>query len=96
MNSKSNIVPNKGTICQYIQILYSTAVVEDNVPRQLLLCKIYIMAKKMNRKLVWYKHHRLKDIPDVAGSYTEKDWYKELEDLKASVESPNYNEWKGI
>ena len=74
--SKIKLKETKVTICQLITILHCTAKMEKNIGRMEVLKQVYIMAKKMNRRLMKYKHGKLPNLP--GNSWNEKDWEKDL------------------
>lgn len=68
------------TICQNLEILYRKAVTDDRLGEVLIIKECYVMAKKMNHKLIWYKHGG--EIPSAESldyNKSEEDWLKELD-----------------
>lgn len=61
----------KSTICVNLGFLYRQALVRKDEPSAAIIKECFIMAKKMNRRLLEYKY---------AGDGTsEEDWLKELD-----------------
>ncbi len=73
LKTKAEVV----TICQLILTMHSAARINNQRGQMETLKRIYIKAKKMNRKLYRNKYGKLPDIPQ--NSWKEEDWYKDLE-----------------
>lgn len=69
----------EATICQLILLLYETAAMSKDIGHMYILQLMFIMAKKMNRKLYLNKYGKL---PTVEGnSWEEEDWIAELDKI---------------
>jgi len=74
--NKDDVSAEPNTICQLLTMLHEIAVIEKRPNQADIIKKAYIMAKKMNRKLMQYKFGRLPDFPN--NSWNEVDWQKDL------------------
>jgi len=81
MQEIEKVLEGSPTICELITVLYVEACVNDHVGSMGVLERIYMQAKKMNRKLV---RNKLGYLPeeDPHNSYDEKAWEKDLKVIR--------------
>ena len=71
------------TICMVIKMLYMAASLERRKGQMKVLRRVFIMAKKMNRKLTLNKFGYLPQISK--NSWKEKDWKDELKGCTEAI-----------
>lgn len=81
MQEIEKVLEGSPTICELITVLYVEACVNDHVGSMGVLERIYMQAKKMNRKLVLNKYGHLPE-GDEHNSYREEDWENDLKVIR--------------
>ena len=76
LNARQN-TPIPATICQCIQYLYQKELGRNHWPDAFILEQMYLMAKKMNHRLVEYKEHAGKSTP-----INLKGWMQDIDSFK--------------